>query len=86
MSEKCPEVHISFNISATNADTVLKLTIVLYHHETNLYTNLDNSDFYFDKIIPPYRLRKYKKYHISLNISATNTDIVFKLKIVLSHH
>ena len=86
MSEKCPEIHISFNISATNADIVLKLTIVLYHHKTNSYTNLHNSDFYFDKIIPLFRLRKCSKNHLSLNISATNTDIVLKLKIVLYHH
>ena len=61
MSEKCTKIHISFNISATNADIVLKLTIVLYHHKTNSYTNLHNSDLYFDKIIALFRLRKCQK-------------------------
>ena len=86
MSEKCPEIHISFNISATNADIVLKLKIVLNHHRTNSYTNLHNSDLYFDKIIALFRLRKCPEIHISFNISATNADIVLKLKIVLNHH
>ena len=83
---KCLKIHLSFNISATNTDIVLKLKKVLYHHLTNSYTNLHNSDFYFNKIISLFRLRKCSKIHLSFNISATNTDIVLKLKTVLNYH
>ena len=79
MSEKCPEVHISFNISATIADIVLKLTIVLYHHKTIHIPIYITLTCILTKLFPFFTLRKYKKNNLSLNILAANTDIVFKL-------
>ena len=80
MSEKCPQIHFFFKISAANADIVFKLKRVLYHHLKNPYTNLHNSDFYIDKINPLFRLKNVLKNQLFLNISAINTDIVLKLK------
>ena len=58
---------------------------MLYHYHNNSYTNSHKSDFYFHKILPLFRLWKSSLIHISLNISATKTDIVLKLKMVLLH-
>ena len=41
---------------------------------------------YFWRSYCPFLLRKCTKIHISLHISATNTDLALKLKICLNHH
>ena len=59
---KCPEIHISFNISATNAYIVLKLKTVLNHRKANLYTNLHNSDFILAIYFPILDLENVQKF------------------------